>query len=120
MPSGETLIEEGAYTREFCVIVSGSAELRQNGRRIAQLRAGDFFGAAGMLNPAQTHAETVVTTSDTRLLVLGPREFAAMAWRFPAVAEGLEAMIARIDPREQESVELLPELDAPPLAAARI
>ncbi|MEX2583981.1 MAG: cyclic nucleotide-binding domain-containing protein [Gemmatimonadota bacterium] len=111
VPAGKTLIEEGAYAREFCVILSGSAELRQNGRRIAQLGAGDSFGAAGILNPTQTHAERVVTTSDTRLLVMGPREFAAMAWKFPAVAERLKALIARTDALEQDSVELLADLD---------
>jgi CRP-like cAMP-binding protein len=56
--------------REFCLIVSGRAELRQDGRRIAQLGAGDSLGAAGMLSPSRMRAETVVTTSDTRLLVM--------------------------------------------------
>jgi CRP-like cAMP-binding protein len=110
VPAGSTLIEEGAYAREFCVIVSGSAELRQHGRRIGQLGAGDSFGAAGLLDLAQTQAETVVTTSDTRLLVMGPREFAAMTWRFPVVAERLEAAIVGTDPLERDRVELTPNL----------
>jgi CRP-like cAMP-binding protein len=94
VPAGKTIIKEGDYACEFCVIVSGSAELRQDGQLIAELGAGDFFGEAGMLSPAGTHAETVVATSITRLLVMGRREFGGMMWRFPAVAERVRRQAA--------------------------
>jgi CRP-like cAMP-binding protein len=94
VPAGRTLAKEGDLAREFCVIVSGSAELRQDGRPTVELGDGDSFGEAGMLSPARTHAETVVTTSSTRLLVIGPREFTAMMWRFPAVAERIHRRAA--------------------------
>jgi CRP-like cAMP-binding protein len=94
VPAGRTLTKEGDHAREFCVIVSGSAEVRQDGRPTAELREGDCFGEAGMLSSARTHAETVVTTSTTRLLVMGPREFASMMWRFPTVTDRIRRRAA--------------------------
>jgi CRP/FNR family cyclic AMP-dependent transcriptional regulator len=94
VPAGKTLTKEGEYAREFFVIIAGDAELQRSGQRLAGLGAGDFFGDAGMLGSARTHAETVVTTSSTRLLVMGRREFAAMMWRFPAVAERIRRQAA--------------------------
>lgn len=94
VPAGRTLTKEGEHAREFFVIICGSAELQQNGQPLAGLGAGAFFGDAGMLGSARTHAETVVTTSMTRLLVIGRREFAAIMWRFPAVAERIRRQAA--------------------------
>jgi uncharacterized RmlC-like cupin family protein len=101
---GETLVEAGRRAHEFCVIVSGSAEVRSNGHRSA-LGPGDFFGAAGLLSPAGKHAETVVTTSDTHLVVMARREFASMMWRLPAVAERIRRQAAtRTDARDRGSM----------------
>jgi acyl-CoA thioester hydrolase len=90
---GETLVEEGRRAHEFFVIVSGNAEVRSNGHK-STIGPGDFFGAAGLLSPAGKHAETVVTTSDTRLAVMARREFVAMMWRLPAVAERIRRQAA--------------------------
>lgn len=103
VPSGMTLTREGHLAREFCVIVSGSAEVRRHGQRAAELGPGDFFGEAGMLGSAPTHAATVVTTSDVHLLVMGRREFASMMWRLPAVAERIRRQAA-VEPEPDSSV----------------
>jgi hypothetical protein len=36
VPAGTALTKEGDHAREFCVIVSGSAELRRDGRPTAE------------------------------------------------------------------------------------
>ena len=52
--------------------------MTQNGRRVNTLGPGDFFGELAALNPGPRNA-TVTALSDLEVLIIGPREFAAMA-----------------------------------------
>jgi CRP/FNR family cyclic AMP-dependent transcriptional regulator len=75
---GEVLAREGRIGREFFLILSGTVAVTQKGRRVNTLGPGDFFGELAALNPGPRNA-TVTALSDLDVLIIGPREFDAMA-----------------------------------------
>jgi CRP-like cAMP-binding protein len=75
---GEVLAREGRIGREFFLILTGSVAVTQKGRRVNTLGPGDFFGELAAMNPGARNA-TVTALSDLDVLIIGPREFAAMA-----------------------------------------
>jgi CRP-like cAMP-binding protein len=75
---GEALTREGRIGREFFLILAGTAAVTQKGRRVNTLGPGDFFGELAALNPGPRNA-TVTALSELDVLIIGPREFAAMA-----------------------------------------
>jgi CRP/FNR family transcriptional regulator, cyclic AMP receptor protein len=75
---GEVLAREGRIGREFFLILSGSVAVTQKCRRVNTLGPGDFFGELAAMNPGPRNA-TVTALSDLEVLIIGPREFAAMA-----------------------------------------
>lgn len=76
--SGEVLAREGRIGREFFLILSGSVAVIQRGRRVNTLGPGDFFGELAAMDPGPRNA-TVTALSDLDVLIIGPREFSAMA-----------------------------------------
>ena len=78
MGEGEVLTKEGRIGREFFLILSGTVGVTQKGRRVNTLGPGEFFGELAVLNPGPRNA-TVTALSDVDVLIIGPREFAAMA-----------------------------------------
>jgi CRP/FNR family transcriptional regulator, cyclic AMP receptor protein len=94
---GHTLAAEGQFAHEFFVIEDGSADVLQNGDRIAALGPGDFFGEIGLLETERRTA-SVVATTPMRLIVMFQREFKEMEREMPAVADRIRAAIrARMD-----------------------
>jgi CRP/FNR family transcriptional regulator, cyclic AMP receptor protein len=75
---GEVLAREGRIGREFFLILSGRVAVTQAGRRVNSLGPGDFFGELAAMNPGPRNA-TVTALSDLDVLIIGPREFSAMA-----------------------------------------
>ena len=75
---GEVLAREGRIGREFFLILSGSVAVTQQGRRVNTLGPGDFFGELAAMDPGPRNA-TVTALSDLDVLIIGPREFSAMA-----------------------------------------
>src|SRR4051794_23985709 len=94
---GDALASEGEFAHEFFVIEQGSAEVTQNGERIAELGPGEFFGEIGLLETERRTA-SVVATSPMDLIVMFQREFKQMEREMPGVAERIRAAIrARLD-----------------------
>ncbi len=92
---GEVLAKEGRIGREFFLILTGTVGVTQKGRRVNTLGPGDFFGELAALNPGPRHA-TVTALSDVDVLIIGPREFAAMA-DIPGFREALlKSMASRL------------------------
>jgi CRP/FNR family cyclic AMP-dependent transcriptional regulator len=75
---GEVLAREGRIGREFFLILSGTVAVTQKGRPVNTLGSGDVFGELATMNPEPRHA-TVTALSDLDMLIIGPRELAAMA-----------------------------------------
>jgi len=92
---GEVLTKEGRIGREFFLILSGTLGVTQEGRRVNTLGPGDFFGELAALNPGPRNA-TVTALSEVDVLIIGPREFAAMAG-IPGFRDALfKSMAARL------------------------
>jgi CRP-like cAMP-binding protein len=95
--AGEALATEGMFAHEFFVIEEGSAEVTQDGERIAELGPGEFFGEIGLLETERRTA-SVVATTPMQLIVMFQREFKQMEREMPAVADRIRTAIrARLD-----------------------
>lgn len=85
VPAGKALTEEGKPGHEFYLILDGEASVRRNGRKVATLAAGQYFGELSLLDRGPRTA-TVVAETDMRLLVLGQREFNGILDEVPGLA----------------------------------
>jgi CRP-like cAMP-binding protein len=87
------LVAEGDGGDAFFMILDGTAEVRRNGRRVARLAAGDYFGELALLDPAP-RAATVVSATQVRVAVLGARMFRTLLRELPPMSERLLAAMA--------------------------
>jgi CRP-like cAMP-binding protein len=86
VPTGKILAEEGRLAYEFFAIKDGTADVSLDGRHVATLGAGDFFGEIGLL-AGDRRVATVVATSPMSLVVLTGSQLRAIDSRMPGVAE---------------------------------
>jgi protein phosphatase len=88
---GEVLAKEGRIGREFFLILSGTVAVTQDGRHVDTLGPGSFFGEviATKLGPRQA---TVTALSEVDVLIIGPREFAAM-FEIPGIRDAMPMAI---------------------------
>lgn len=83
---GRALTREGEVGREFMIIMEGSAVVRRNGRKIAELGAGDFLGELAVLSGAPRTADVIAST-DMVLETLNRREFMSLLDESAAIAK---------------------------------
>jgi CRP/FNR family cyclic AMP-dependent transcriptional regulator len=83
---GRELTRQGEPGREFLIILEGTAVVRRDNRKVADLGAGDFLGELAVLSGAPRTA-TVVATSDMTLEALNRREFMAVLDESPKLAK---------------------------------
>lgn len=83
---GRALTREGEVGREFMIIVEGTAVVRRNGRKIAELGAGDFLGELAVLSGAPRTADVIAST-DMVLETLNRREFMSLLDESAAIAK---------------------------------
>ncbi|MCA2977684.1 MAG: cyclic nucleotide-binding domain-containing protein [Myxococcaceae bacterium] len=103
---GSVIIKEGSSGGAASFIVSGSCEVRREGKRgskrIAVLRRGECFGELSIINPAPRSA-SVVALEPVDLLVLGEGDFRDALRSNRAVALQLVRTLAkRLQSREDE------------------
>jgi CRP/FNR family transcriptional regulator, cyclic AMP receptor protein len=92
--TGTTLVSEGSAGHEFFVIVEGSANVTRNGRKIATLGPGDYFGELALLDRAPRNA-TIVASAPMELVVMAQREFSGLLDEVPGLARKLLTGMAR-------------------------
>jgi CRP/FNR family cyclic AMP-dependent transcriptional regulator len=94
--AGKTLVEEGKPGHEFFLIESGTATVSRNGKKIASLGPGQYFGEMALLDRGPRSA-TVKADTDMTVLVLGQREFSGVVDEVPGLARKLlQSMAARL------------------------
>jgi CRP-like cAMP-binding protein len=91
--AGDELVTEGRVGREFFLILSGSAVVRRDGKQLAELGTGQWFGELSLIDHKPRSA-TVVAATDMKLLVLAPAEFAGLLETLPTIAANLLRGIA--------------------------
>jgi CRP-like cAMP-binding protein len=82
---GYVLMREGRPGREFVVLVEGTASVTRNGKKVADLGAGDWVGEIALLTNVPRTA-TVTATSPIRVLVVTDRSFKRLVETMPSIA----------------------------------
>jgi CRP-like cAMP-binding protein len=87
--AGTVLMHEGAVGSEFMILADGTAEVRQGGRLLATIGAGDVVGEMALLQSAGQGYRNATVTAVTPLTVYvgTPREFRQILAVAPSVAE---------------------------------
>ena len=95
--TGVSIVEEGALAYELFVFKSGTADVLQDGKQIAQMGPGDVVGEIGVL---KTHVRTatVVATSPVEAVVMYGPEVTALREAMPHVWAELERLVAERSP----------------------
>ena len=94
VPAGTKLTEQGGAGDAFFFILEGRAGVDRDGRLVATLGPGDWFGELALLDPAPRNA-TVVAETPLTVGVLGARMFRAIVRDVPALTEKLLRGLAR-------------------------
>ncbi len=98
LPAGKTLIKEGDSGSEFFVLIDGTADVERDGKKIAKLGPGDFFGEIALISKVPRNA-TITTTSPARALVITDRAFRQLLDHSPKIQIGvLTALAERLAP----------------------
>jgi CRP/FNR family transcriptional regulator, cyclic AMP receptor protein len=86
------LADQGDYAYELFVIEDGTAEVRQDGEKIAELGPGEFFGEMGVLEKSQRTA-TVVSKTPMTLFTLSHWDVKRLQREAPEAIEELRRVI---------------------------
>ena len=70
---GETIVHQGLSGSGFFVIVDGEARVEANGRELARLQRGDFFGEVAILIGVPAIADVIATRQMRCLVLPGPQ-----------------------------------------------
>ena len=82
---GTVMTREGRPGREFFVLVDGSALVTKKGKKVAELKGGDWFGEIALLTDTPRTA-TVTATSAVDVLVITDRRFRTVVETMPSIA----------------------------------
>lgn len=91
--NGKQLVDQGEMGREAFVILSGTAAVKRNGRKIATLEPGDPVGELSLLDRGPRTA-SVFATSDMTVFVLSSQRFNAVLDDAPGLSRKLLAFLA--------------------------
>lgn len=95
VPAGHVVVREGDPGGEFYVIVDGTGRVSVDGRPVADLGPGSFFGEMALLDGGDRLA-TVTAQTEMDLLVLHRDEFNEMlAMAMPTIAPKLLVVVGR-------------------------
>ena len=82
---GTVMTREGRPGREFFVLIEGTARVTRDGRQVAELKGGDWFGEIALITNRPRTA-TVTATSAVDVLVLTDRRFRTAVETMPTIA----------------------------------
>jgi len=98
-PAGTNIVETGTPGHGLYIIQSGAASVLRDGRTIARLKPGDFFGEVAMLD-AGTRTATVRADAETVCLTLASWEIKPLLMEHAAITyKMLQEVVRRV--REQ-------------------
>jgi CRP-like cAMP-binding protein len=94
--AGHVLFREGSIGQEFFVIISGAIRIDRGGKAIRTMGPGEFLGDIALITERPRSASGTAEI-DSRLLVLGHREFHSLMDRFPSIRVSvLESVAIRL------------------------
>ncbi|OGF54250.1 MAG: hypothetical protein A2Z21_00085 [Candidatus Fraserbacteria bacterium RBG_16_55_9] len=74
LKAGKVLAKQGEMGLEFLLLVEGSARVQRNGKVIAHLATGDFFGEMSLID-GKPRTATVIAETPVILLAIHRRSF---------------------------------------------
>lgn len=92
--SGSTIVKQGEAGTGFYLILDGRVNVVRNGKKVATLEGGNFFGEMGLLNKKPRSAD-IVATEPTRCLFLSEFNFWQILSTHPRIARDLIVELAR-------------------------
>jgi CRP-like cAMP-binding protein len=92
VPAGQHLADEGEYAYDLFIIKDGTAEVIQDGKTVAELGPGEFFGEMGVLERAPRNA-TVVAKAPMTLLTLSSWDVKRLSSKSPEAIQQLQDVI---------------------------
>ena len=92
IPAGKAIAVDGDFAYEFFVVESGTAEVRKQGSRVAELGPGDFFGEVGLLVTGRRTAD-VVASSPMTVIVMFDQSFRRLERTQPAFSDRIRAVL---------------------------
>jgi CRP-like cAMP-binding protein len=90
--AGTVLTRQGARGLEFLLIVEGSARVERDGKIIARLGAGDFFGEMSLID-GRPRSATVIADAPVLLLVVEVRSFGRLLETVPGLSKKVMATL---------------------------
>jgi CRP/FNR family transcriptional regulator, cyclic AMP receptor protein len=93
LKAGTTLITQGTAGKQAYVLLTGTATVKRNGKKIATVQPGSMVGELSLLDQGSRTA-TVVCDTDCDVLVLEQRKLLAVIDEVPAVGHKLLAALA--------------------------
>ncbi|MFK8024455.1 MAG: cyclic nucleotide-binding domain-containing protein [Ilumatobacter sp.] len=91
---GKVGVKEGSNASAFFYIVDGTVTVSRNGKKVATLKGGDFFGELALLTGGKRTA-TVTASSDTELFAIGRSAITPVIRTNPDFAIDLISAVAR-------------------------
>jgi cAMP-dependent protein kinase regulator len=91
---GEVIVREGDHGDEFFVIGTGEVAVSRNGKEIARLGPGEFFGELALFDEAPRNA-TVTATTGTTVVTVGRASFQKLLGDLAGFREALLTGMAR-------------------------
>ena len=85
VPAGRVLMVEGSPGAEVMVLLEGSARVEVMGHTVGVVGSGELIGELAVIDHGVRSA-TVTTTRESRVLIIGAREFSQAVERSPQFA----------------------------------
>ena len=82
---GTVLTREGRPGREFFVLIEGTVAVTKDGKKVAELKGGDWLGEIALLTEKPRTA-TVTASSPVDVLVITDRRFRNVVETMPSIA----------------------------------
>ena len=83
VPTGASLIQQGASDTDLFLILEGAFSIALDGQVVAQVKAGQHVGEMSVVDPHTPRSATVTAVSDSIVARVAESDFSALADRFP-------------------------------------
>lgn len=104
VPADKVLVRQGSIGREFFFIIDGEVQISRNGKEVAVLGPGGFFGELALLVREPRDA-SATTLTPAVLLAIGQREFGSLISDSPTIARKLlEGMAQRLRELDRNAI----------------
>lgn len=96
IPSGTSLIEQGALDTDLFLILEGAVSISVDGRIVASRTAGQHVGEMAVVDPLTPRSASVTVTADSVVARIAEPDFSALADRYPQLWRRIALELAKL------------------------